>query len=178
MARRRTIALLAGLVLLSGLSVAGGAMIDAPPTLTAENDDNTTYRVTAYTVENRETALLMNFAVTTEDGDRRLATLSQLVWPEGFRNVTVVDDGVPTQQITVEPDDEVTTTIDGWTPGNVTVYVAKDVDDNGTHVLTDINTCPARQQEHSITFDEGGSSWSSTCSSSIDWLFPRSNQPI
>ncbi|AGB32141.1 hypothetical protein C488_07587 [Natrinema pellirubrum DSM 15624] len=172
MARRRTIALLAGLVLLSGLSVVGGAMIDAPPTLTVENDDNTTYRVTAYTAENRETALLMNFAVTTEDGERRLTMLSQLVWPEGFRNATLVDDGIPTQQITVEPGDEVTTTVDGWTPGNVTVYLVEDLDDNETHVQTTIKSCTRRQQEHSLTLEEDGAAGSSTCASNIGLLLP------
>ncbi|MFC6765575.1 hypothetical protein [Natrinema soli] len=170
MAPRRTTALLAGLVLLSGLSVAAGAVIDAPPTLTVENEDNTTYRVTAYTAENRQTALLMNFAVTAEDGDRRLATLSQLVWPEGFRNVTLVDDGVPTQQVTVEAGDEVTTTIGGWTPGNVTVYLVEDLGDNETHVHTDIETCTERQQEHSLSIAEDGTGGSSTCASSLELL--------
>lgn len=103
MAPRRMTVFLASLVLLSGLSVAAGAVIDAPPILTVENEDDTTYRVTAYTVEDRQTALLTNFAITTEDGERRLATLSQLIWPEGYQNVSVADDGIPTQQVTVEP---------------------------------------------------------------------------
>ncbi|WP_254764001.1 hypothetical protein [Natrinema marinum] len=172
MASRRVGVLLAGLILLSGLTVAAGAVIDAPPTLTVENEDDTTYRVTAYTVEDRQTALLTNFAITTEDGDRRLATLSQLIWPEGYRNVTVADDGIPSQQVTVKPGDEATTTIDGWTPGNVTVYIVEDVGNNETHVHTDIETCPERQQEHHLTLEEDGTSGSSTCASSVDWLLP------
>lgn len=172
MVSQRTTVVLAGLLLLSGFSVVAGAVIEAPPTLTVANEDDTTYRVTAYTVEDRQTALLMNFVVTTEDGDRRLATLSQLIWPEGFRNVTLVDDGIPTQRITVEPGEEVTTTIDGWTPGNVTVYIVEDLGNNETHVLTEIKTCTERQQEHGLTLKEYGSSGFSVCASSVDWLLP------
>lgn len=170
MASRRTIWVLVGLALLSGLSVAAGAVIDAPPTLTVENEDDTPYRVTAYTDENRHTALHMNFAVTTADGERRLATLSQLIWPEGFQNVTLVDDDIPIQQVTVDPGEEVTTTIDGWTPGNVTVYVVEDIGNNETHVQTELKTCTERQQEHSLTFEDGGASGSSVCASSLGWV--------
>lgn len=170
MAPRRTAALVAVLVLLGGFSVVAGAVIDAPPTLTVENEDDTTYRVSAYTVEDRRTAMLTNFAVTTDDGERRLATLSQLIWPEGFRNVTLVDDGIPTQRITVEPGDDVTTTIDGWEPGDVTIYVVEDLGDNETHVQTELETCPRRRQEHGLTLEEDGASGFSTCSSGIDWL--------
>lgn len=170
MASRRTTAFLAVLVFLSGVSVAAGAVIDAPPTLTVENERNTSHRVTAYTVEDRQTAMLTNFAVTTDDGDRRLVTLSQLVWPGEFRNVTLTDDGVPAQQLTVEPGRDVTTTIDGWTPGNVTIYVVEDLGDNESHVHTDIETCTERQQEHTITLEPDGTSGSSLCASNLDWL--------
>jgi hypothetical protein len=172
MVSRRTTVVLAGLILLSGLSIVTGAVIDAPPTLTVANEDDTTYRVTAYTVEDRQTALLMNFVVTTEDGDQRLATLSQLIWPEGFRNVTLVDDGIPTQRITVEPGEEVTTTIDGWTLGNITVYIVEDLGNNETHVLTEIKTCTEREQEHGLTLKGSRVSGFSSCASSVDWLLP------
>lgn len=170
MASRPTTVLLAGLLLFGGLSIAAGAMYEAPPTMTVTNEDDTTHRLTAYTVESTQTALLMNFEVTTEDGDRRLATLSQLIWPTKFRNVTLADDGIPTQKITVEPGESVTTTIRGWTPGNVTVYVVEDLGENGTHVKTEIKTCTERQQEHTLTLEDGGSSGSSTCASNLDWL--------
>ncbi|WP_049917002.1 hypothetical protein [Halogeometricum pallidum] len=170
MAPRRTAAFLAMLVLLSGVSVAASEVIESPPELTVSNEDNTTYRVTAYTVESRQVAMLMNFRVTTDNGERRLATLSQLIWPEGYRNVTLADEGVPTQRVTVEPGEEVTTTIDGWTPGNVTVYVMEDVGNDETHVQTDIIACPDRGQEHSWTFRDDGTGGSSTCASSLDWL--------
>ncbi|WP_135852261.1 hypothetical protein [Halorussus salinus] len=173
MASRRTTALLACLVLLGGLSVVAGDVYEAPPTLTVTNEDDTTYRVTAYTAESRQAALLMNFEVTTREGERRLATLSQLYWPEGFRNVTLADDGIPTERITVEPGEEVTTTIDGWTPGNVTVYLVEDLGDDRTHVHTTIRTCTERQQEHSLTLEDGGTSGSATCASSVDWLLPN-----
>ncbi|WP_248909952.1 hypothetical protein [Halocatena marina] len=172
MASRRTTALLVVLILLGGFSLAAGEAIDAPPTLTVTNKDDTTHRVTAYTVEDRQSALLMNFAVTTIDGERRLATLSQLVWPDGFRNVTLTDDEIPTQRITIDPGDEATTTIDGWTPGNVTVYIVEDLENNETHIKTDIKTCTVREQEHSITLKDSGGGGFSSCSSSVGWLLP------
>jgi hypothetical protein len=89
MVSRRIAALFALLVLLSGVSVVAGDIVTSPPTMTVTNEDTTTYRVTAYTTDSLQTAMLLNFAVTTEDGERRLVTLSQLVWPEGHRNVTL-----------------------------------------------------------------------------------------
>ncbi|RDI69989.1 hypothetical protein [Halopelagius longus] len=170
MVSRRITALLAVLVLLSGVSVVAGDEITSPPTMTVTNEDTTTYRVTAFTAENRQTALLMNFAVTTREGERRLATLSQMVWPEGYRNVTLVDDGIPTRHVTVDPGEEETMTVTDWTPGNVTVYVVEDLGDNETHVHTKIVSCTQREQEHTLTLREDGSGGSSVCASSVDWL--------
>ncbi|WP_198665752.1 hypothetical protein [Haloprofundus halophilus] len=70
MVPRRIRIFLVLLILFSGFSIAAGALIDAPPTLTVENEDDTTYRITAYTTDGLQEALLMNFAVTTEDGER------------------------------------------------------------------------------------------------------------
>lgn len=170
MVSRRVTVLLAGLVLASGLSVVGGAVVDAPPTFTVTNTADTPHQVTTHTAESLQSAMLMNFAVTTESGDRRLVTLSQLVWPEGFRNVTLADRDVPTQEVTIEPGEETTTTIGGWTPGDVTVYIVEDLGDDETHVLTEIETCAQRQQTHTLTIEEDGFSGSSICASSYDWL--------
>nr|WP_265108205.1 hypothetical protein [Halosolutus halophilus] len=119
--------------------------------------------MSAYTVESREQAMYVNFEVTTRDDEHRLKTLSQLVWSDRDRNVTLADDGIPTQRITVVPGEKVTTPIDGWTRGNVTVYLVEKFDDNETHVSTRIQTCPRGGQEHSLTFEDGGTSGSSTC---------------
>jgi hypothetical protein len=170
MVSRRIAALLVLLVLLSGASVVAGDVLTSPPTMTVTNEDTTTYRVTAYTTDSRQTAMVMNFAVTTRDGERRLVTLSQMIWPEGYRNVTLVDDGVPTQQVTVAPGEEASMTVIEWTPGNVTVYVVEDLGDNETHVQTEIETCTKREQEHTLTLTQSGSSGSSVCASSVDWL--------
>jgi hypothetical protein len=170
MVSRRTTVFLAILVLLSGVSVVAGEVLSFPPTMTVTNEDTTTYRVTAYTAESLERAMLMNFAVTTRDGERRLATLSQMVWPDGYQNVTFVDDGIPSRNVTVEPGEEATLTAEEWTPGNVTVYVVEELGDNETHVQTEIETCPQRQQEHTLTLEDGGAGGSSVCASSVDWL--------
>jgi hypothetical protein len=172
MVSQRIAALLALLVLLSGASVVAGDVITSPPTMTVTNEDTTTYRVTAYTTDSLQTAMLLNFAVTTEAGERRLVTLSQMVWAEGYRNVTLVDDGIPTRQVTVAPGEKASMTVTGWTPGNVTVYVVEDLGDNDTHAQTEIETCTKRGQEHTLTLTERGSSGSSVCASSVDWLLP------
>lgn len=169
MVSRRTALLLISVIALSGVSVVGGEVIKAPPTLTVENEDDTTYRVTAYTADSRTQALLMNFRVTTPEGNERLVTLSQLIWPDGYRNVTVTDT-VPTQRITVAPNEETTTTIRAWEPGDVTIYLVEDGGNNETHVWTRFDPCPDRQQEHTIRLQDGYSGGSSVCASGIDWL--------
>lgn len=170
MAPRTTTLLLVGLVALSGLSVAAGAVIDAPPTLTVENERNSTHEVTAYTVAESESPMQTNFAVTTDDGDRRLVALEQLYWPGEFRNVTLADDEIPSQRVTVAPGENVTTTVDAWTPGNVTIYIAEDLGADREHVHTRIVSCTERQQEHRITLEDGGASGGYTCASSLGWF--------
>lgn len=170
MVSRRIGAFLTILVLLSGLSVVAGETITSPPTMTVTNEDDTTYRVTAYTTDSLQKAMLLNFAVTTSDGERRLATLSQMVWPQDFRNVTLVDDGIPTRHVTVEPGDEETMTVEAWTPGNVTVYVVEDVGNDETHEQTEIEACTRRDQEHTLTLEERGSGGSSLCAPRFNWL--------
>ncbi|MDS0280975.1 hypothetical protein [Haloarcula onubensis] len=169
MVSRQAGLLLAALVALAGVSVVGGEVVDAPPTLTVENDGDTTYRVTAYTVESVEDALLTNFRVTTPAGENRLVTYSQLVWPAGYRNVTVTD-SVPSQQVTVPPNEAVETEIRVWEPGDVTIYIIEEPDDE-THVWSDMKACTERQQEHSIRLRDGYEGGGSTCASDLDLLF-------
>lgn len=175
MSTRRTVALLAALLvvelLLGGFPGVAGTPTAATPTLEVENQDNTTYRVTAYTVTDTDRAMHTNFHVTTRDGERRLATLSQLIWPDDFRNVTLADEGIPAQQIDVGPGENVTTRIENWENGDVTVYIMEDLGDNSTHVRTTIKDCPTRGQEHGVTFSNESLTGSSTCGSGIGWVF-------
>lgn len=169
MVSRQTGLLLAVLVALSGVSVVGAEVVDAPPTLTVENDDDTTYRVTAYTADSRADALLTNFRVTTPNGDQRLVTYSQLVWPEDYRNVTVTD-AVPTQRIPVPPNEDVETRVDVWEPGDVTIYILEDLGADETHVWSRLDTCTDRQQEHTIRLGDGYEGGSSVCAGGLGWL--------
>lgn len=171
-ARRTIAALLAVLLVAGGFPLVVGTPAAATPALELENEDDTTYRVTAYTVADRHTAMHVNYRVTTRDGDRRLATLSQLVWPGGFRNVTLADDGIPAQRITLDPGENLTTRIEGWTHGDVTIYIAEDLGDNSAHVQTEIKTCPVRGQEHGLSFSDGTAGGYSVCASGFDWMLP------
>lgn len=171
MVSRQIALLLAALVALGGASVVGGEVVDAPPTLTVENDDNTTYRVTAYTADSRAEAMLTNFRVTMPDGDDRLVTYSQLVWPEDYRNVTVTDT-VPTQQFTVGPNEDVERRVGVWEPGDVTILIIEDVGDDERHVWSDLNTCTDRQQEYTVRLQDGYDGGGSTCGSGLGLLLP------
>ena len=169
MVSRQTGLLLAVLVALSGVSVVGGGAVDATPTLTVENGDDTSYRVTAYTADDVDDALLTNFRVTTPTGDEQLVTFSQLRWPQGYRNVTTTD-SIPTQRVTVGPNETLVTNVRPWEPGDVTMYLIEDVGDNETHVWSDLKTCTERQQEHTIRLRDGYEGGSSVCASGLDWL--------
>jgi len=164
--------LLGLLVVLATASVLGGIVVDAPPTVSIENEDDSAQRVTVFTVESPQKARLTNVRITGEDGERRLTTVSRLAWPQPVENLTVADAGVPTRQVTVAPSEEREFAVDAWQPGNVTVLLVEDLGPDGDHRLTEINTCTQRQQEISRTLERSGSSGSSSCASTLDWLIP------
>jgi hypothetical protein len=166
--RRFTLALV-GLVLASGVSLAAGAAIDAPPTATFTNEDSESYRITMITPPDRQTALLTNVAVTTQAGDRQLVTVQDLVWHEPYRNVSVADD-VQTSQVVVQPGETVTTSVESWEPGDYTVYLIERQAGTHSSVRADIVTCTQRQQEYSWTFEDRSGSGGYSCASSLDWL--------
>lgn len=153
---RWLVALLAVVALVGGSAWSLGPESDAPPTLTVENGDETPFQVTAYAVEDRQAAMLTNFEVTTEDGDRRLATGSQLVWAKKFRNVTLADEGVPTTWLTVDPGENETTTIDGCGSRAVAVIVFEDVGANERHEWTRVATCSPHRNVHRLRLRDGG----------------------
>lgn len=164
--------LLALLVVLATASVVGGVVVDAPPTVSIENDDDSAYRVTAFTVASPQEARLTNVGVTDENGERRLTTVARLAWPQPVENLSVADAGVPTRQVTVDPGEDRTFAVEAWEPGNVTVLLVEELGPDGGHRQTVVDTCTQRQQEISRTFESGGSSGSSICASSLDWLIP------
>ncbi|MFC7138013.1 hypothetical protein ACFQRB_19235 [Halobaculum litoreum] len=170
MPSRRLALVLGGLLLLSGVSVAAGEVIDAPPTASFSNEDGRTYEVTIFTVPDHRTALLTNVGVTTADGERRLVTVSDLVWSREYRDASVADPGVETTTLTVEPGETVETTVSSWEPGELTVILIEERAGAATTIRADAVTCTQRQQEYSRTFETGGSSGSSVCASNLDWL--------
>jgi hypothetical protein len=169
MPSRRFALVLVGLLLASGASIVAGAAIDAPPTATFANEDDRSYRITMLTPPDHQTALLTNVAVTTPEGDRRLVTVEDLVWGERYRNASVADD-VPTNQVVLAPGEEVTTTVESWTPGDLTVYIVERRAGAESSVRVDVVTCTQREQQYSRTFENGSASGSSVCASSLDWL--------
>ena len=168
-ARRLAILLLA---LLLGTVFAGAAFaVGTPePMVTLENEDTESYRVTAYTTEDLDEAGYLNFEVTTADGDRRLVTYADLVWPEDYRNVTLVDDGVNQQSFSVGPNETVTEPLEGWTRGDVTIYVVERGDER-PHKWSRTVTCGSRGQEHELRFeDESRFGGSSVCAGEFGWI--------
>lgn len=169
----RRLAIAIGVVLvgvfLAG-TVLGAAGVGTPePVVTLENDDDVTYRVTAYTVEDRDAAGYLNFEVT--DGDeRRLVTYADLIWPDGYRNVTLVDETVDRDEIVVGPDETVTDSLEGWTRGDVTVYVVERGEDR-VHERSQTVSCDRRGQEHELRFSsDSGAGSTTTCAGGFGWL--------
>ncbi|THE65708.1 hypothetical protein D8Y22_05935 [Salinadaptatus halalkaliphilus] len=163
---------LAALLTLTLLAVSLVGLTDVPgdpaPELTVESEDDDTYYVSAYTVADADAAGYLNFEVTTADGDRRLVTLADLVWPRGHQNVRLVDD-VGHQEIVVEPDETVTTTLENWEHGEMTIYVVERGADR-THESTRTIDCGNRGQEHRITLEDGGGGGGHTCASDFGWV--------
>jgi len=158
MVSRQVLALLAVVALVAGPAWYFGPGNDSPPTLTVENGDTVPYDVTAYAAEDRQSAMLMNFEVTTRDGDRRLATGEQLYWAGEFRNVTLADDGVPTTRLHVASGENETVTMNGCGSGAVTIMIFEALDGNESHEWTHVESCSPQGNEHTITLREGGMS--------------------
>ncbi|AGB33782.1 hypothetical protein C488_20387 [Natrinema pellirubrum DSM 15624] len=155
------------LLFLSAITVAVGT---PEPTVTFENQDNETYYVTVYTVSDEDVAGYLNFEVTTDEGDRRLVTYEDLVWPGEYENVTLVDDGVDTQTFVVEPGETKHGIVTGWSQGDVTVYISERGPER-EHDTSRTITCESRGQSHSLTLEESGSGSSSTCAGGFGWVF-------
>lgn len=156
MVSRQVLALLAVIALAAGSAWYLGPGSDSPPTLTVENGDTVPYNVTAYAAEDRRSAMLINFEVTTRDGERRLATAEQLYWPDQGRNVTLADDDVPTTRLHVAPGENGTVTMNGCGSGGVTVMIFESLGANETHEWTHVDSCSPHGNEHTISLREGG----------------------
>lgn len=169
----RRFALLSAVLLATAVAVAGvGVVMGTPePVLTLENDDTAAYHVTAYTVDDQDEAGYLNFEVTTREGNRRLVTYADLVWPDGYRNVTLVDEGVNRQTFVVGPNETTTKPVEGWTRGDVTIYVIERGDER-THEWSRTVTCGNRGQEHELRFDaDSGTGGATVCAGGFGWLF-------
>ncbi|SDR05093.1 hypothetical protein [Natronobacterium texcoconense] len=169
MVSRRSVLL--ALVLLGAVLVGVGFATGTPePVLTIENDDNVSYQVTAYTVEDLDAAGYLNFEVTTDDGEQRLVTYNDLVWTTSYQNVTLVDEGVNSQSFTVGPNETTTGVVDGWSHGDVTLYIVES-DDDETRTWSRTVTCDSRGQDHGLRMaaDSGGGG-STHCGGGFGWM--------
>jgi hypothetical protein len=169
MALRRPVRAGAVVLLFSVLLVGSGLIGTPEPTVALENEDTDTYYVTAYTVADQDAAGFLNFEVTTEEGEQRLVTYEELVWPGEYHNVTLVDDGIDTQSFVVEPDETVSGTIEAWSHGDMTVYIAERGSER-EHTTSRVVTCGSRGQSHSFTLEESGGGSSSSCAGGFGWI--------
>src|SRR6056297_480538 len=90
---------------------------DEPPRLTVENQDETRYQLTVFTVSNADSPTDVTFRATTKAGDRRYVGLADLQSGATYYNVTLTEDEVRSRQLTVRPTSDTTTTIEAWKPG-------------------------------------------------------------
>jgi len=154
-------------LLLAGTALALGT---PEPTVTFENQDNETHYVTAYTVPDEDAAGYVNFEVTTDDGDRKLVTYEDLVWPGYYENVTLVDSEIDTQTFVVDPGETADGVVTNWSRGDVTVYIAER-GPNREHTTSRVITCGNRGQTHSFTLQESGGGGTTVCAGGYSWIF-------
>lgn len=156
MSLRRVGLVLAAVVVVGALLWPVGPWAEPRPELTIENGGGggSPAEVTAITTPNLRTAMLTNFEATNRSGHRRLVTVEQLVWPEGYRNLTLVDD-VASQHWAVDPGENLTTTVEPWEQGDVTVYVIE-AGPNQTNRRTRVITCRRTGQVHELTVEGAG----------------------
>lgn len=147
---------LALLVVLLVATLAGCSALSGgnPPTVTVENQDNATYRITAYAVSDVDRPSDVRFRATTEDGDRRSIDAGSLQSGSPYWNVTVAGPA-RSQQFTVSPHATISTTIDVWNASTATVYIIEATDENESLVGGEIVTCQRGGQEHSLTIADG-----------------------
>lgn len=141
-------------VLVATLAGCSVLSVGGPPTVTVENQDDATYRVTAYAVPDVDRPSDLTFRATTEAGDRRSIDAGALQSGAPYRNVTVAG-AARNQRFTVSPRSTISTTIDVWNASTATVYIVETTDGNESLVGSEIITCKRGGQEHSLTIADG-----------------------
>ena len=138
-----------------------GPVLGGPPETVVENRADDPYRVVVYTVPVDDPADL-SFSEATGEGRRPLDD-REVQFPDGNRNVTLDDRRATLQRrVVLAPGENLTTTLDGWTAGETTVYLVETTD--GRLVYTRVVDCGSHGQSHSLTVESNESlSASSTC---------------
>lgn len=164
--------LLAGLLIIV-LIVSAGYVLYAtdesePPTLTVENQDNTTYFITAYAFSDPSDVA---FRATTDNQSRRIIGKPKIYG--GYRNLTAIKEE-RSSRFSVSPRSNITREIAVWNSSVILVYIVETTDGNESVLFGEVVNCERGGQEHRLSITDGDLEQGSfTCSSSLLDQFTR-----
>lgn len=158
--------LLVGIFIIVLIVSAGYALLATgepePPTLTVENQDNTTYSLTAYAFSDPGDVA---FRATTDNQSRR--TIGQPMIYDGYRNITAVNEE-RSARFSVPPHSNSTREIAIWNSSVTLVYVVETTDGDESVLFGETVDCERGGQEHRLAIADGDLEQGSfTCSSSL-----------
>jgi hypothetical protein len=137
-----------------------------PPTLAVENQDNTTYSITAYAFSTPgDVAFRATTRATTENRSRRMIGRPTIY--DGYRNITAVNEE-RSSRFAVSPYSNSTREIDIWNSSVTLVYIVETTDENESVLFGEVVNCERGGQEHRLVIaDDNLKRGSYTCSSSL-----------
>ncbi|WP_227132992.1 hypothetical protein [Halorubellus salinus] len=142
---------LAAIVVSLALPPLGG-----PPTVTVENhDQNRTYRVTAYAVQDVDQPSSVDFLATTDDRRERVR-FEAVFWQNDadYRNVTVASPYGANGSALVPAGGNATVELDGYDREPTIVYVVE-LADSERVVHVDATRCSKPDQSVTVAIDDG-----------------------
>jgi hypothetical protein len=151
---RRTVLLVAvvALVVLAGCTALSST---GAPLLTVDNQDETEYRLTVYTLSDPGDADSLTFRATDAEGDNRSVETAALRGNTSFRNVTLHTDPDAASRVTVRAGTVTTAAINIWDSGAATVYVVETADGTASLAGVQVIPCGSSDQEHELTVADG-----------------------
>jgi hypothetical protein len=120
-----------------------------PPALTVENQDNTTYSITAYAFSTLDDVA---FRATTDNQSRRM--IGNPTVYGGYRNITAVNEE-RSSRFSVSPRSNSTREIAVWNSSVTLVYIVENTDGNESVLFGGVVNCERGGQEHRFAIADG-----------------------
>ncbi|MEZ3172624.1 hypothetical protein ABNG03_18740 [Halorubrum sp. RMP-47] len=148
------------LIATAGCTAPGGSSAD----VTVENTESTSYRMTAYLIDDPVGAGNLTVRATNDAGTREMIELVQLDAAGPYYNLSLgAARNATVCRLSVPPGETTTASFDAWEPGTAVLYVFETPD--GRVVRTEFADCPRDSLTHSFVFSDGPENgYQSTCS--------------